>query len=74
MLVYSDLSVRPREEVESVKSGIILDEDEDIVFDMCIRNKSAQEIAFKINKSPRTVFRIMSRVRTKILNYYDYVN
>lgn len=69
MLVFDELGLRPKAEVEELKNGIILDEEESIVFDMCVRHKSAQEIAFKIGVSPRTVFRIMSRLRIKILNY-----
>lgn len=72
MLIFCDLSMRPTEEVNKVKDGIILDEEESKIFDMAIRNKSAQEMAFVIHKSPRTIYREMNRIRTKILNYYNY--
>ena len=73
MVVFTSLGLRPRREIDEIKNELVLSDDEIIVFDMAIRDKSAQEIAFTIHKSPRTVFRIMERLRKKIINYYDTI-
>jgi len=73
MLIFVELSMKPKEEVMRVKNNLCLSEDESQVFDMVIiQNKSAQEIADTIHKSVRTVFRIMGRLRVKIINEMNY--
>lgn len=73
MLIFVEMSMKPKEEVIRVKNNLCLSEDESQVFDMVIiQNKSAQEIADTIHKSVRTVFRIMGRLRVKIINEMNY--
>lgn len=74
MLIFNELQLRPKAEIQQIKDGIVLSDEEEIVFDMAIRGKSAQEIAMKINRCERTVFYWENRLKQKILNYYQYQN
>lgn len=72
MLIFNELQLKPKAEIQKIKDGIVLSDEEEIVFDMAVRGKSAQEIAMKINRCERTVFYWESRLKKKILNYYQY--
>lgn len=73
MLIFTEMSYKPKAEVERIKEQLCLTEDESTAYDMLIYNKaSSQQIAMAIYKSPRTVTRVVGRVRDKIMNYYRY--
>ena len=73
MLIFVELSYMPKERVMKLKDNLCLSEEESQIFDMTVfQDKSAQQMADKLHKSTRTIFRIMSRIRTKILNELEY--
>lgn len=71
MRIFMELSMQPKSEVMEIKNNLCLSEEESQVFDMLIfSNKSYLEIANRIHKSRTSTWRIMSRIRNKILNEY----
>lgn len=59
--------MKPIGTIESIKSQLNLNDDESEIFDMVMKDKSAQEISMCMGLSVRTVFRRISRIQEKLL-------
>lgn len=73
-MLFTEFLKLPKSEILKVKSGLNLTEDENIVFDMITRKKSAYEISDKLGVSLRTAFRRMNDVKEKFYIYDKFNN
>lgn len=68
MVTLNNVRQYPRAFANKLRDQLILTDDEVTVFDMTLRDMSAQQIADSINASRRTVFRRKKNINEKLKN------
>ena len=74
MVTLNTLQEMPKTYVYDLKDKIMLSDDESVVYDMVVRNKTTQQIADRIMTSTRTVYRYKKTINRKLQNLSFYTN
>lgn len=71
MRLGNHLSSLTTPKLEYIKPLLNLSEDEIVVFDMLCKRKSRLQIADKLSLSTRTIDRLITRIKDKLLTVYE---
>lgn len=68
-----NIAERPNEEIAKLKSRLNLTDEESVIFDMAMKDKTTTQMSNKLHISDRTVYRRIKRIEKKIdlLEYLD---